>query len=127
MSKTRSDDSVKLTWDTDWHAVEVDGELLLYGFSSQGYRKTITSDVPSSKILYGFGDHTGLKGAITVTGTLYLLRQLEDRTLELQRHRPQIYDEESQIQQVAIAGNGRVCVSIGISTSNASNVCHLSH
>lgn len=103
----------------DDRAVEVDDRLVLYGFSSQGCEKTIRSDVSSSKILSGFGDHMGLKGVITETGTIYLFRRLDDQVLELQRHRTNVVNENGEeeatrIQHISVAGNGRVCVSIGM-------------
>ncbi|KAI9789313.1 MAG: hypothetical protein M1816_006201 [Peltula sp. TS41687] len=102
--------------------LDVDGQLRLYGFSGHGRQnnREIRSDLSASDISVCFGDHTGLKGVLTEAGAVYLLRRLDEQVLELQRHRIELLfkhrdeqeKEEGLIQHIAVAGNGRVCVSV---------------
>ncbi|KAI9777107.1 MAG: hypothetical protein M1839_009063 [Geoglossum umbratile] len=83
---------------------KLDGTFQVFGFhGSAAGRASIHCDVPASRFRSGFGDHTGLQGAVTDDGRVYTLSPTSG-TLSFVEHPPPV-----RASQVAIAGNGRAC------------------
>jgi hypothetical protein len=84
--------------------VEIDGTLHLRGAITSGTEACLNSTCMGT-IASAFGDHSGLKGVITIDGGVFLIKnygtaqaQFNDRA-----------EEGVSMRLVAIAGNGEVC------------------
>ncbi len=100
-------------------------KLILRGSSSSGNAngEKIACDVPSSEVLYGFGNESGLSGVLTRDGELMFLEMTAvagEGNTSLRRRAVLVLEGErktlggEKIGHLAIAGNGRVCVSFGM-------------
>ncbi|KAI9768566.1 MAG: hypothetical protein M1840_004763 [Geoglossum simile] len=88
--------------------LELDGTLRVFGFHcSTQSGAAVHCDVPASRFRSGFGDCTGLKGAVTDDGLVYILSTASG-ALTLGQHPGPI-----NASQIAIAGNGRACALLG--------------
>jgi hypothetical protein len=78
--------------------------LCVLGFHlSTRDRVAVCCEVPASRFHSGFGDHTGVKGAVTDDGVVYTLLPSDDALSFVEHPSP------TKVKQIAIAGNGRAC------------------
>ena len=100
--------------------VESDGDLVHRGFRLSGMGPLTIEGPPTRSIKTIFGDTSGVLGALTTDGSLYLFRDntAAGQSLELKKHH---FSEESFIQSqnlaidhIAIAENGEVCIITGM-------------
>ncbi|KAI9681347.1 MAG: hypothetical protein M1817_002630 [Caeruleum heppii] len=90
--------------------LDVDGSLVLRGFSAPGTDGVVVScPVPAEKIHQAFGDHTGLLGAVTERGEL-LTFSSKDKNLRLDHH-SSATSESLRIAHLARVGNNKICIS----------------
>ena len=109
--------------------IESDGTLLYQGYRTSGLYSTLIDGPPPRNIKSVFGDTSGVLGALTTDGSLYLYHDDSQGKVgpELKKHRfPEhsfIVQQSLGIEHLAIADNGEVCIctspSLSISPSPA--------
>ena len=96
--------------------VESDGTLLHQGYRPSGLYPTLIDGPPPRNIKSVFGDTSGVLGALTTDGSLYLYRDDSQGNVgpELKKHRfPEdsfIVQQSLGIEHLAIADSGEVCI-----------------
>lgn len=99
-----------------WSAtvIEVDDTLLFRGFHESGLTNAVISGLSTHLLKTVFGDMTGILGALTVNGEIWILAA-QSGGLMFIKHQfssdSYIAREGTQIDQIAIAGNDQVCIS----------------
>ena len=96
--------------------MDVDGSLLYHGFRSSGLGPVPLDGPPPRNIKTIFGDTSGVLGALTKDGSVYLLKDDIDnsKSLEFKKHHFSednfIYRQSLVIDHLALADNGEVCI-----------------
>ncbi|CAD6568438.1 MAG: hypothetical protein ASARMPREDX12_001411 [Alectoria sarmentosa] len=105
-------------WCALWSStvIESDGTLLHKGYRPSGLCPTLIDGPPSRNIRSIFGDTSGVLGALTTGGSLYLYHNVSggEGGPEFKKHRfPEdsfIVQQGLAIDHIAIADNGEVCI-----------------
>lgn len=101
--------------------IQTDGTLLHRGYRPSGLCPTLIDGPPPRNIRSIFGDTSGVLGALTTDGSLYLYHLGSGSRLdpEFKKHRfPEdsfIVQQSLAIEHLAIADNGEVCISTSAS------------
>ena len=111
--------------------IESDGCLVHQGFRQSGLDPTVIDGPPLRNIKIVFGDTSGVLGALTTDGSVYLYHDgsATRKGPELKKHR---FNEECflvqqglAIEQLAIAENGEVCIHTSPSHPLSDCICIL--
>ena len=110
--------------------IQNDGTLLHQGYRPSGLSPLLIDGPPPRNIKSIFGDTSGVLGAITTNGSLYLYQDGSHGRVgpEFKKHRfPKgsfIVQQGLAIEHLAIADNGEVCICTSASLSTSGSITY---